>query len=121
MKGNRMAIRYKVVNEERESCYVQGKYKLKYNQGDIVKADIKTHGIMTFKDYNSAKKFYSENQCRFYGSILQVKPFGKAKRVRKVSYRISDALLDIYYGNKRMNTVTPPNGTLCYHAVEVLT
>ncbi len=124
-------------------------YILEYHKGKIVKAIKGTVGIMCFEKEMYAKAFIRDQHSCFRQHIqrliiIKVRPIGKVKYARQVSGVLSpDAIDDFYkrfktinifrpsdkeikdnynrFGSARLWISEPPQGTVCYDEVEVLT
>jgi len=104
------------------SVMALGNYQLAYPPGQVVSADAETLGITVFRTLENARKFIwnSLRPGKHLYLIVKVKPIGRGKRVRLVSlFRNSKSLTDFYAG-RWVEKCPPPEGTLCYKAVEVL-
>ena len=111
-------VRWKVVTRERTSFVAEGKYKLKYRKGAIVHALPNTVGIFTFKTKAQAEELMN----LVPGLILKVRPIGRGKTPKAISAWTSAENLNEFYRTGMRNGVDPipPDGTICYPAVEVL-
>lgn len=122
---------WKVVRRiDRSSCTVGGKYRKFYHKDAIVEAGPGTLGLMLFDTKADALSFAGAS----LGSslILEVQPIGKGKRPRKICWDQEEYRMDNYYAYKRLSffgrrnakihirTAYPPEGTICYPAVKVL-
>lgn len=124
-------------------------YILEYHKGKIVKAVKGTVGIMCFENEEYAKAFVREQHDSFRQKIerlivIEVRPIGKVKHPRQISGVLSPiAIHDFYkkfktinksrpsdreikdnnntFGSARLWISAPPQGTVCYNSVEVLT
>lgn len=117
-------IAYKVVMKTRESCSACGKYKLKYEKGDIVKAVSGTLGIFVFNCESLAKLFKE----MFPGKgvlmeVIKVRVIGQARSPVSISSSIYETGIERFYKGIHDTTygqMLPPHGTMCYPEVEVL-
>lgn len=118
-------ILYKVVNKDRKSAIVHNlkHYSLTYKKGKTISAKKGTFGIFCFETKRHALDF-----CDTDHSILKVKTIGNKIEVDRITYclKTSRELKSFY--NKINNPKYkiyffsfPPEGTVCYPKVKVLT
>ena len=124
--------KWKIVREDRSSCFAKGKYRRYYYKGIIIEADPDTLGVMVFDNMAQALSFSAYAPVEFL--LLAVEPIGKGIRPKNLCYRMREINMDDFYIYKRMNffarrssklllsvqTMPPPRGTICYPAVKVL-
>ena len=110
-----MAIRYKVVRN-RTSLFTNGKYLLAYLPGNIVTAPEGTLGIMTFKTRRQAEDFSFKSDAE----IIRVRGIGRGKVPAKVCNGTREFALDAFYFGGVIGKSAPPDGTICYQSIEVL-
>jgi hypothetical protein len=122
-------------------------YIFEYHKGKIVKAIKGTVGIMCFKEKIFAKHFMISQHRSFsyylqYLMVIEVRPIGRVKHPRQISGVLTPvAITDFYKRFKKVNKFrpsdeeirdnsnrldrlwisNPPQGTVCYDEVEVLT
>lgn len=116
---------YKVTNEFYESVIATGKYKKLYYPETIVTADDKTLGIMLFDDLIPAMSFTELFDNHF--KIVVAKPLSQKNYIDAVSFCADNDDLDYFY-SKEISIWTaykyygrkPPEGTICYHKIEVV-
>lgn len=123
-------------------------YILEYHKGRIVKAVKGSVGIMCFEEEIFAKDFMIE-QHRSFGHyfqnlmIIKVRPIGEVKHPSQISGVLSPIAINDFYkrfkrinefrpsdkeiedinkrfGDDRLWICSPPQGTVCYNEVEVL-
>lgn len=115
-------IRYKVVLVDRGSTFAQGKYRLEYIKGKIVKAIKGTLGIMVFKRRREAEHY--KRKYLDYGKtgiILRVETLSRGKTVWSLCHLFSSIELDLFYsGHHNPYAYPSPPGTMCYDKVKVL-
>jgi len=109
-------IRYKVIKHRRSSgCdYLPTKYVLEYSYGTTVMGLEGTLGVFCFKTKKDAKRF-----CDLNDQIIKVRPIGRGK----VPNYISSSCFNVehfYEKSNHYHQKHPPQGTICYPAVEVL-
>jgi hypothetical protein len=101
----------------------KGRYVLQYPKGAIVKARPNTVGIMVFKDYRRAESFLKSMRMTGILKIIRVKPIGICYIPSRISSGCHDAAIYGFYADEytvHKAGITPPTGTECYDAVEVL-
>ena len=123
-------IKYKVVQYNRCSIFSPPRYILKYKKNTTVRAMKHTLGIMVFKHLKDAENFAKEC-CENTHLILRVETIGRGKTPKKICpgsrHPKNRFDYDNFYSQLRKglfishNIVTPPEGTICYPAVKVLT
>lgn len=130
-------IRYKVVmTEDRSSVFARDRFTLTYEKGKVVEAEKGTLGIMVFDTLSNAKAFQSWcSRNSSLTTILRVRPMGKGKKPVSISECVkADSFISFYSIAKKQGgfpligqilrdfhyTISPPMGTICYKAVEVL-
>lgn len=123
-------------------------YILEYHKGRIVKAIKGSVGIMCFEKEMYAKAFVKDQHRSFRHIqrliIIEVRPIGRVKHPRRISGVLTPiAITDFYkrfknisaskpsdteiidnnnrFGSNRLWISAPPQGTVCYNSVEVLT
>ena len=117
-------IAYKLVTLDRHSIGTYGRYRRHYELNEIVEVEEGSLGIMTFPKIKDAETF----KCSFEFhardiKIIKVKPIGPKNvpcRVCKNPW-ISSEMKCFYSGKVETYGCKPPDGTVCYPAVEVLT
>ena len=116
-KGGEMPIRWKVLTHGRHSSYAEGKFRLEYFKGKVVKAEPETLGIMVFDTFKNANLFIHNNTLAY--KIIKVRPIGRGKKEPTICSCISEGAINYFYTSKYRGC-SPPPGTICYPAVEVL-
>jgi len=123
-------IRFKVVKKRtRMSAVIDGRsgFGIKYLRGTKVFANPKTLGIMTFKTYDYAydwiNSWYSYSKELM---IIQVRPLCRGFIPDQICSSMETRLLYYFYARNKYPLysgylVAPPDGTICYKGVEVLT
>ena len=124
-------VLYKVVDRNtRSSSYAEGRFKLKYEQGCIVKEVPGSLGIFCFKTIDDATLYIINTFSE--GMIIKVKPIGRKRKVPKILPCPDIQSLSRFYGfyegkpiifRKYRNLeeiIDSHPGTVCYHSVEVL-
>ena len=123
-------VAYKVVRKvSRESVLAEGKYRLIYKKGTVVHTIPGTLGIMVFDYLSLARAFIKHvlGPPLSNFAVVRVKPIGKGTMPLSVSVGVLEEQLSKFYAIHPApcnpfipyNT-TPPLGTTCYEAVEVL-
>jgi hypothetical protein len=119
-------IAYKLVREyrgKRVSMFSHlGRYlKLTYPKGEIIKAKKTTLGIFVFDKRKNARDF-ALGYCPMGVFCLKVKPIGKGKRPKSIlrAAQHTDTLREYKFREANERHISPPLGTICYPAVEVL-
>lgn len=122
----RRRYRYKVVTKfTNRSAVVIGnsKYSLIYIQNTIVKAVNGTLGIMTFKTRKNAQTFMDHYLAIDMRRIIKrVIPIGRGSTPTLIAGGYMSRELDAFYkkNNQTSFPMSPPEGTICYPAVEVI-
>jgi hypothetical protein len=78
---------------------------------------------MVFKDYRRAQSFLKSMCMAGKLEIIKVKPIGICYIPSRISSGCYDAAIDGFYADEytvHKAGITPPTGTECYDAVEVL-
>jgi len=78
-----MPIRYKVVNLNRYSCFVNSsRYSLRYLKGSIVKAPKHTLGIFCFEKREYAEDFVKQaRKSKYIFKIVKVETIGRGRKL----------------------------------------
>lgn len=114
-----MSIRYKVVDQDRKSCFANGEFRLFYAKDTTVLAVGNTYGVMTFDSLTNAQIFVSKYSP--WLQIIKVKPIGRGKRRKYISGDQSNYGIDNFYKRRvKVFGMPSPKGTICYPAVKVL-
>ena len=115
-----MKYSYKIVRNGR-SCSARGKYSISYEVGRTIFPVEGTLGIFCFRTLHQAKDFLAMQRYSKELSILRVKPLGHGKCKEKICYSSYEPCeYDIFYRGCTNNTTNPPDGTVIYPAVKVI-
>ena len=118
-------IRWKVTNLSRESLIVlYCRYKRIYNEGMTIRAESNSLGLMTFKRKKDAIKFAKRISFgrKVYYKILKIQSIGRGFVPKKISMSVSIESLNYFYSDDlSRQSCPPPDGTICYKSIKVLT
>lgn len=119
------------------SCYAEGEYKKVYDKDRIVAESPSTFGIMVFDKKHQAESFIQPRDKKITIQsrpshtlhIKRVLPIGRGKRPSLICSYQQKNDIRLFYSNFfdnnfeklfKSTSTTPPEGTICYPAVEVL-
>ena len=117
-------IRWKVTNLSRASVIVHNvsNYSRFYYKGTIVKAKSGTLGLMTFKTKLDALDFAKEIFHLRGFKILKVQSIGRGRVPDRIALKSSEESLNFFYSEGPLiDSWLPPEGTICYDKIKVLT
>ncbi len=109
---------FKIVKYNKSMFEHRKGYNLRYIQGGITTAREDTLGVFCFKTKKQAKNFL-KTVTAYEKRILRVLPIGRGKTPK---YICGYGGLLYFYSKKSCvsDMSSPPKGTICYPAVEVL-
>lgn len=116
-----MVKAWKVVDEWRNSFCALGSYAHIYTIGAHVFADKDTLGIFCFDTLNAAKAFIEHIPLYLYTQILEVESIGDGIRPATISNGVGQKYLDEFYAESSVHNGPPPDGTICFPSIKVLT
>jgi len=118
-------IRYKVVHHRR-SVFAGGMYCEEYSKGMKKNAKIYTEGFFVFVTRKAAELWMEQIGARKKGGleIIRAKVCEEGLKPRLISSFTMESDLEGYYMEKTIHrgvfVMTPPQGTECYHELEIL-
>lgn len=121
--SSKINVRYRVVDSNRRSLFVSGKYRFIYRKGEVVSAVLGSVGIFCFKTLRGAQVFLSKF-VPSYGKILRVKPLSKGRTPKTICQFTRELSIDAFYENSEYSIpVKETQGLqdlICYQKIEVL-
>ncbi len=119
--------RWKVVKKSNRNSIIidnRSPYCLTYLPDTIVTAPQGTIGIMTFETKHQAESWWGTRYDNYL--IIKVIPMGRGRRPERISIEVVTRMLRRFYNKDEdkfsygVPTMSPPEGTLCYPAVQVI-
>ena len=116
-------MRYRVVDSNRESLFMSGKYSFIYRKGEVISAVPGSVGIFCFKTRKEAQNFLLEF-VPHHGKILRVKPLSRGRTPKTICQFTKEVSVDAFYGNSEYSIPVKETSGLqdliCYQKIEVL-
>ena len=124
-------IAFKVVTKDRLSVISQfgdGSpwYIKRYAKGTVIKARSRTLGIFCFSRKKQALNFI-EIQKLYHLQVIKIKALSRGKKPKMVSWHLNRDSISYFYNTEDQDDaipsrgIIPPEGTICYNAIKVLT